>query len=105
MTLAPPASEAEGSDAAPTPDCAPSRWDRLPRWHGRCRSYRYAARREGIGLVNAIIEGYDDLARVRTEDPHAGILSILVPEDSDADFRAIVGALSAHLEVKEMPLI
>lgn len=88
---------------SPQADATPSRWDRLPRWHGRCLTYRFAARREGIGVVNAIVEGYDDVARVRTEDPRAGVLLILVPEDSDADFRAIVGALPSHLEVKELP--
>lgn len=55
-----------------------------------------------IGLVNAIVEGYDNVARVRTEDPHRGILSILVPEDFDADFRAIMAGLPAGLGVKPL---
>ena len=83
--------------AADTPG---SRWDNLPRWREQCRTYRIQVNTREIGFVNAVLESYDDIARVQTEDTGRGIVSVLVPVEWDDTFRLIVASLARKRDVR-----
>lgn len=76
------------------------RWAALPSSPCGCRTHRVQVRTEQIGCVNAILEGYDWLARVRTEDEGTGVLLITVPEDWEGDFQSVMAHLAAAMPVK-----
>lgn len=50
-----------------------------------------------IAYVNFIIEAYDGIAVVRTADPEAGLLEVLVAPDYEPDFRALANALDSEV--------
>ena len=50
-----------------------------------------------IAYVNFIIEAYDGMAVVRTADPEAGLLEILVAPDYERDFRMLAEALGKEV--------
>jgi hypothetical protein len=79
---------------------APSRWDHLPRWEGKCRTYGVKVQRERIGYVNAILESYEWIARLRTEDVARGVLEICVPEEWDELYGSVVRALACDVEME-----
>ena len=79
---------------------ASSRWDRLPPWEGKCRTYRLKTQRERIGYVNAVFESYEWIARLRSEDVQCGVLAIVVPEEWDETFQAVVRALASEVEME-----
>ncbi|MBI5696267.1 MAG: DUF4911 domain-containing protein [Nitrospirae bacterium] len=53
-----------------------------------------------IAYVNFIIEAYDGMAVVRTADPEAGLLEILVAPDYKDDFMRLAEALGKEVEFK-----
>ncbi|MBN1867957.1 DUF4911 domain-containing protein [Candidatus Sumerlaeota bacterium] len=77
-----------------------SRWDRLPACERRCRTYRAQVRTDRIGYVNAVLESYDVLARIQTEEIRRGLLAITVPEDWDSLFRSVMRALGDETGVR-----
>lgn len=77
-----------------------SRFATLPKWEGVCKKYKIKMSTHRIGYFNAVIEGYDGLARVRTDCAKEGILSILVPEDMDVLFQELLKSLMEKDEVK-----
>lgn len=56
-----------------------------------------------IAYVNFIIEAYDGMAVVRTADPEAGLLEILVAPDYREDFMRLAEALGKEVEFKVVP--
>ena len=54
--------------------------------------------RKHIAYVNFIVEAYDGMAVIRTADPQAGLLEVLVSPDFESEFRE----LAANLD-KEVP--
>jgi len=75
-------------------------WTRLPQWEGQCRKYRLQVPRGRIGYINAILEGYDGIARVETEKKQEGILALIVPPEWDEVFRAVVDTLREKVELR-----
>ena len=68
----------------------PGRWDHLPACRSRCRRYRLSVRPDRIGFVHAVVEGYDGVARVRTEDSRTGAVEVLVVDDWDSVVRRVL---------------
>lgn len=89
-----------GQEASATCATPPSRWDNLPPWRGECRTYRAQVDTREIGYVNAILESYDNVARVQTEDVQRGILSIQVLEEWDDTFQTVMAALAKERNLK-----
>ena len=77
-----------------------SRWDHLPKCDRRCRTYRAQVQTERIGYINAVLESYDVLARIQTEDIGRGILILTVPDDWDALFLSLMVALETETGIK-----
>lgn len=53
-----------------------------------------------IAYVNFIVEAYDGMAIIRTTDPEAGLLEVLVSPDFLADFRRVADALDREVGFK-----
>ncbi|MFP4380999.1 MAG: DUF4911 domain-containing protein [Candidatus Sumerlaeia bacterium] len=70
------------------------RWSQLPRCHSRCNRYIVRVQPEKIGFINAVFEGYDWIARIRTESTHEGIMEISVPAEWDDVFQGACSRLS-----------
>ena len=81
-------------------DSLPSRWDKLPRYEGECVTYLVEVERGRIGVVNAILESIDDLARVQTKEMGTGILEIVVPGDYDEVFHSAMGQLAKQVPMR-----
>lgn len=77
-----------------------SRWDKLPPCTTRCKTYLIQVKTEQIGYVNAILESYDYVARIKTNDIKRGVLEIQVPEDSEDVFLGAAHQLARELDLK-----
>lgn len=75
----------------------PSRWSALPTRAAGCCTYRLQIRKEQTGIVNAILESYEWVCRVRTEHIEKGILEITVMPDWDSDFQEACGRLARRI--------
>lgn len=75
-------------------DMTPDRWTSLPVCRSRCLVFRLRVATRRIGYVNAILESYEWIARIQTEDRGSGILRIDVPEDWEEVFRMAADDLS-----------
>lgn len=53
-----------------------------------------------IAYVSFIIEAYDGMAVVRTADPEAGLLEVLVAPDFESDFRRLAEGLDKEVAFK-----
>jgi hypothetical protein len=53
-----------------------------------------------IAYASFIIEAYDGIAIVRTADPEAGLLEVLVAPDYEMDFRSLADALDREVGFK-----
>lgn len=53
-----------------------------------------------IAYVNFIVEAYDGMAVIRTADPQAGLLEVLVSPDFEADFRELAANLGKEVPFK-----
>lgn len=52
-----------------------------------------------IGYINALIEGHDGVATMRTLDPRRGLVCFWVPWGQRADFDALVAGLRRELSI------
>ena len=91
-----------GDESAANDSQLKSRWDSLPRWRGKCNTYRIQVSTREIGLVNAIVESYGDVARIQTEDIRRGIVSVVVPEEWDDVYQKILESLSRQVRIKQL---
>jgi Domain of unknown function (DUF4911) len=57
---------------------------------------------EQIARFKAIIESYDNLATLRTEDPRHHYLRLYFGRESAAEVEALLAALSATLSIRRM---
>jgi hypothetical protein len=85
-----------------TPSGGPGRerFANLPAYRGSSKTYLMHIRKEKIGYVNAILESFDDLARIRTKDNVQGVLEIVVPSDWDAIFHGAVQQLAREMDLR-----
>jgi len=75
------------------------RWSDLPRYEGRCCQYLVQVPSHRIGYVNAILESYEVVAKVQTDDTPAGILRMIVQAEWDGLFQDIMGRLAKEMAV------
>jgi hypothetical protein len=57
---------------------------------------------ELIALFKALIESYDNLATLRTEDPRQHHLRLYFAPESAADFRALIDALTPQFSIRRI---
>jgi hypothetical protein len=63
-------------------------------------SFNIKTEKRHIAYASFIIEAYDGIAVVRTADPEAGLLEVLVAPDFEPDFRQLAGALDGEVGFK-----
>jgi len=57
---------------------------------------------ERIALFKALIESYDNLATLRTEDPAQHHLRLYFAPESVADFTALIDALATQFSIRRL---
>jgi hypothetical protein len=57
---------------------------------------------EKIALFKSLIESYDNLATLRTEDPTRHHLRLYFAPESAADFHALIDALTAQFSIRRL---
>ena len=57
---------------------------------------------ELIALFKAVIESYDNLATLRTEDPTQHHLRLYFAPESATDFAALIDALAAQFSIRRI---
>jgi hypothetical protein len=57
---------------------------------------------EKIAEFKAIIESYDNLATLRTEDPRLHLLKLYFAPESAADVEALVDSLTAQFSIRRL---
>jgi hypothetical protein len=55
-----------------------------------------------IALFKALIESYDNLATMRTEDPAQHHLRLYFAPESSADFNALIDALTVQFSIRRI---
>ena len=68
----------------------------------RLKSHLIAIAPEQIALFKSILESYDNLATLRTEDPARHYLRIYFGEDQRADVEQVLGSLAAQFEFRRV---
>jgi hypothetical protein len=53
-----------------------------------------------IAYANFVVEAYDGIGVIRTADPEAGILEVLVSPDFEVEFRKLAEALGKEIPFK-----
>lgn len=56
-----------------------------------------------IVFFNFLMESYEGLAEVRTMNPQKGQLVVMALPDTEKDVRALIGDLSAQIQIREIP--
>jgi hypothetical protein len=59
---------------------------------------------ERIALFKAIVESYDNLATLRTEDPQQHHLKLYFPEETSPDVEALLDSLKADFAIRRLAL-
>ena len=57
---------------------------------------------ERIALFKALIESYDNLATLRTEDPERHHLKLYFADDQADDVEALLAALAGQFEIRRL---
>ncbi|MEW6439937.1 MAG: DUF4911 domain-containing protein [bacterium] len=56
-----------------------------------------------IVLLKSLLEGYEGLVVVRTQDPREGIVQLLISPDFGEDMEEILRDLSRHMRIQPIP--
>ncbi len=62
--------------------------------------FRISVARHHIGFVNAIVEGYDNLARVQTEHVEQGVMLLQVPRSCMDVLERVLQDIGRKVELK-----
>ena len=57
---------------------------------------------EGIALFKAIVESYDNLTMLRTEDPRRHYLKLYFAPETSAEVEALIVALQADFAIRRL---
>ena len=71
--------------------------------HPHLKTIRFAIEPAKIALFNAIVESYDNLATLRTDDPKQHHLKLYFSDDMEADVRALLESLRDRFSIREFP--
>ena len=71
--------------------------------HPHLKTIRFAIEPAKIALFKAIVESYDNLATLRTDDPKLHHLMLYFSADMEAEVRALLDSLRARFSIREFP--
>ncbi len=66
------------------------------------RALRVQTEKKHIAYVNFIVEAYGGMAVIRTADPQAGLLEVLVSPDFESEFRKLASRIDQEVPFKIM---
>jgi hypothetical protein len=66
------------------------------------KTIRFAIEPAKIALFKAIVESYDNLATLRTDDPKQHHLRLYFASDAEADVRALLDSLRERFAIREL---
>ncbi len=69
----------------------------------RLATISFAMPPEKIALLKAIIESYDNLATLRTEDPRRHHLKLYFAAETEAQVRALLDSMRDRFGIRELP--
>jgi uncharacterized protein DUF4911 len=69
----------------------------------RLKTIRFAIEPAKIALFKAIVESYDNLATLRTDDPKRHHLKLYFSDDMEAEVRALLDSLRERFSIRELP--
>jgi hypothetical protein len=67
------------------------------------KTTRFAIEPAKIALFKAIIESYDNLATLRTDDPKLHHLKLYFSDEMEAEVRALLDSLRERFSLREIP--
>jgi hypothetical protein len=70
----------------------------------RLKTIKFAIEPAKIALFKAIVESYDNLATLRTDDPKLHHLKLYFSDEMDAEVRALLDSLGERFSIRELPL-
>ena len=66
----------------------------------RCRQKIVRVDRRAIGYMKFIFEAYDGIANLTTIDPHAGLISINIPDGCERDVDVLLESLGRDMLIE-----
>jgi hypothetical protein len=73
--------------------------DHMPRQ----KTIRFAIEPANIALFKAIVESYDNLATLRTDDPKQHHLMLYFSDDMEAEVVALLDSMRKPFSIRELP--
>jgi hypothetical protein len=70
--------------------------------HLHLKTVRFAIEPAKIALFKAIVESYDNLATLRTDNPKLHHLVLYFAEDQEGEVRALLDSLRARFAIREL---
>jgi hypothetical protein len=70
--------------------------------HLHLKTVRFAIEPAKIALFKAIVESYDNLATLRTDNPKLHHLVLYFAEDQEGEVRALLDSLRARFAIREI---
>jgi len=67
------------------------------------QTIRFAIEPAKIALFKAIVESYDNLATLRTDDPKQHHLKLYFSAEMEAEVRALLDSLHERFSIREIP--
>jgi hypothetical protein len=68
----------------------------------KLKTIRFAIEPAKIAMFKAIVESYDNLATLRTEDPKQHHLKLYFSDDMESEVRALLGSLRERFSLREI---
>jgi hypothetical protein len=75
----------------------------LDRDQARLTTIRFAIEPSQIAMFKAIVESYDNLATLRTEDPQLHHLKLYFAVEMEDEVRALLDSLRERFSIREIP--
>jgi len=69
----------------------------------RLKTIRFAIAPAQIAMFKAIVESYDNLATLRTEDPQLHHLKLYFAVEMEDEVRALLDSLRVRFSIREIP--
>jgi hypothetical protein len=70
--------------------------------HPQLKTIRFAIEPAKIAMFKAIVESYDNLATLRTEDPRQHHLKLYFSDDMESEVRALLDSLRERFSLREI---
>ena len=70
--------------------------------HPQLKTIRFSIEPAKIAMFKAIVESYDNLATLRTEDPRQHHLKLYFSDEVESDARALLDSLRERFSIREL---